>query len=86
MHSADGLATPIICTSHDPSLFYRNRNLSPTTPGEELANRIRILAEQYEPPFFVTVYGGLTWTVRARVQRGGVQWCAVPCVAEGDWY
>jgi hypothetical protein len=57
---ADG--TPIICTAHTPSLFYRNRNISQQDPGKDLAGRIRSVAAQYKPPFFVTVYGGLKWT------------------------
>ena len=42
---ADG--TPIICTAHTPSLFYRNREISKEDPGGDLANRIRTVAEQY---------------------------------------
>ena len=53
--------TPIICTAHTPSLFYRNRGINQQDPGKDLAGRIRTVAEQYEPPFFVTVYGGLSW-------------------------
>lgn len=49
--------TPIICTSHTPSLFYRNRNIDQKDPGADLGGRIRSLATQFEPPFFVTVYG-----------------------------
>jgi hypothetical protein len=57
---ADG--TPIICTAHSPSLFYRNRHISQTDPAKDLAHRIRTVASRYKPPFFVTVYGGLKWT------------------------
>ena len=53
--------TPIICTANDPNLFYRNRGLSPGHPGRDLADRIRNVSERYEPPFFITVYGGLNW-------------------------
>ena len=57
---ADG--TPIICTSNKPSLFYRNRAINQSDPGGDLANRIRTASMEYEPPFFITVYGGLKWT------------------------
>mmetsp|Transcript_25011 Transcript_25011/g.65223 ORF Transcript_25011/g.65223 Transcript_25011/m.65223 type:complete len:510 (-) Transcript_25011:223-1752(-) len=57
--------TPVICTAHDPSLFYRNRNINQSDPGNDLADRIRTVASQYDPPFFITVYGGLKWTASA---------------------
>ena len=55
--------TPIICTSNDPNLFYRNRGLDPdaSNNGEILADRIRNVTAPYEPPFFVLIYGGLNW-------------------------
>ena len=53
--------TPIVCTSADPSLFYRNRGLNKDDPARDLAARIRNVSTRYEPPFFVTVYGGLNW-------------------------
>ena len=56
---ADG--TPIVCTANDPNLFYRNRKLNATDPSDDLAARIRQVAARYEPPFFITVYGGLNW-------------------------
>jgi hypothetical protein len=56
---ADG--TPIVCTANDPNLFYRNRGLSPDHPAKDLADRIRGAAARYEPPFFITIYGGLNW-------------------------
>ena len=57
---ADG--TPIICTSHVPSLFYRNRDIKQSDPGADLASKIRVASQEYSPPFFITVYGGLKWT------------------------
>jgi len=56
---ADG--TPIICTANSPNLFYRNRKLDPANPGKDLAERIRTVAAEYRPPFFITIYGGLNW-------------------------
>jgi len=53
--------TPLICTANEPNLFYRNRQLNATDPGDDLAGRIRTAANRYEPPFFITVYGGLNW-------------------------
>ena len=55
--------TPIICTSNDPNLFYRNRGLDPNAKnnGEILADRIRNVTAPYDPPFFVLLYGGLNW-------------------------
>jgi hypothetical protein len=52
---------PIICTANKPSLFYRNAGLNATHPGADLAARIRNVSKRYEPPFFITVYGGLNW-------------------------
>ena len=51
--------TPIICTA--TNLFYRNAGLHPSYPGKDLADRIRNVSQRYEPPFFITVYGGLNW-------------------------
>ena len=56
-----GHGTPIICTANDPNLFYRNRGLSKDHPGADLAARIKSVAARYQPPFFITVYGGLSW-------------------------
>jgi len=53
--------TPIICTSNEPNLFYRNRAINMTDPARDLADRIRGAAMQYIPPYFITVYGGLSW-------------------------
>jgi len=53
--------TPIICTAYEPNLFYRNSHLNPDHPGTDLADRIRNVSNRYEPPFFITVYGGLNW-------------------------
>jgi hypothetical protein len=77
-NAADG--TPLICTAdqglgnqsfHDscgvrPSLLYRNLCIWSADPGADLAARIRSIAGKYEPPFFITVYGGLTWTASAQ--------------------
>ena len=59
-YRADG--TPIICTAHSPSLFYRNRHISQKDPAKDLSSRIRKVSRRYKPPFFITVYGGLKWT------------------------
>ena len=56
MHAADG--TPIICTSNTPNLFYRNRGLNASNPGEDLAARIRNVSKRAR---FISVYGGLNW-------------------------
>ena len=55
--------TPIICTPNTPNLFYRNRNVNNRDPAGDLAQRIRTAAAQYEPPYFITIYGGLSWYV-----------------------
>lgn len=57
---------PLICTSNSPNLFYRNRGITPADPGAELAARILKASAKWEPPFFLTVYGGLAWTASAR--------------------
>ena len=73
-NAADG--TPLICTADQglgnqsfddhcgawPSLLYRNRGIWAADPSADLAARIQTIAGKYEPPFFVTVYGGLKWT------------------------
>ena len=80
-NAADG--TPLICTADQglgnqsfddhcgswPSLLYRNRGIWPADPGADLAARIRSIAGKYEPPFFVTVYGGLKWTAGGQDPR-----------------
>ena len=80
-NSADG--TPLICTADQglgdqsvqdscgkwPSLLYRNRGIWSENPGADLAARIRSIAGKYEPPFFVTVYGGLKWTAGSQDPR-----------------
>lgn len=57
---ADG--TPLICTPNSPNLFYRNRGITKgSSPASQLAARIRTAAARYEPPYFMTIYGGLSW-------------------------
>ena len=54
--------TPIICTPNTPSLFYRNRGFdNRSSPAAQLAARIRTAAARYSPPYFITIYGGLSW-------------------------
>jgi len=52
--------TPVVCSSYDPQLFYYKDGLIPFAPAEELALRIRRVAEKHAPPFFILVYGGLS--------------------------
>ena len=64
-----GDGTPLICSADTglgnqsiasakggiwPSFLYRNRGIDAANPGADLAGRIRAVAGNYEPPFFIT--------------------------------
>ena len=52
-------AVTLLCCEQ---LFYRNRGITKgSSPAAQLAARIRTAAARYEPPYFITIYGGLSW-------------------------
>jgi len=51
-------------------MWYRNGHVVNTSdPGGDLAGRIRNEVSKWEPPFFVTVYGGLAWTAQGNAPK-----------------
>eukprot|EP00937_MAST-01D_sp_MAST-1D-sp2_P005768 g5768.t1 len=54
-----GPATPLVCASGDPKLFYYSGSLNPLCPSCDLAKRIQAAARKFAPPHFLLVYGGL---------------------------
>mmetsp|Transcript_25717 Transcript_25717/g.55710 ORF Transcript_25717/g.55710 Transcript_25717/m.55710 type:complete len:136 (+) Transcript_25717:3-410(+) len=56
--------TPLLCTnSGADDLFYIPGSMGKQScPSCELARRINAVAAAHQPPYFITVYGGLKWT------------------------